>query len=489
MMRMPVSNRPGWAPAALWHVGWRYLRARRWQSVLMVLGIALGVAVVISIDLANASAGRAFALSTETVTGKTTHQILGGSGGVAEQLYARIKRQNFVELAAPVIDEYITSPQLGGLPMQLLGIDPFADAPFRRFLGQSGTAAVPDLQSLTAFFTRPGAVLISKPLADRYGLRPGDSLTLVIGGYRRAALIAGLLVPDDDLSQRTLDGLVLADIATAQELTGKLGQLTRIDLILPENDPGAAQRIADWLPEGYRVEPASARSGTIQQMSQAFQLNLTALSLLALVVGLFLIYNTMTFSVVQRRGLFGTLRCLGVTRQEIFALVLSEAFVVGLLGGLLGIGLGLLLGQITVRMVTQTVNDLYFITTVQDVGLSPLSLLKGALLGLLATVFTAALPAWEAASVPPRAALLRSGLEAKARRSTGWAVLRGCAAERAGCFVVRYSVQQCGAGIYRYAAGGGWVCTVFIRLAGGVDARAGTRDRADVWVDRPDGSP
>jgi putative ABC transport system permease protein len=425
-----------WAPRALFNVGWRYLLSRRWQSFLMIFGIALGVAVVVSIDLANASAGRAFALSTETVTGKTTHQIVGGSQGVDEKIYTDIKRQRIADLAAPVIDQYITSPQLDNQPMQLLGIDPFADAPFRRFLGQpsnggltsgqtAAAASIPDMQGLTAFFTRPGAVLISKQLAGRYGLKPGDALTLVIGGYKKQAFVAGLLVPDNDLSQRTLDGLILADISTAQELTGMLGRLDRIDLILPENDPAAVQRIASWLPTGYRVMPSSARTGTIQQMSEAFQLNLTALSLLALVVGLFLIYNTMTFSVVQRRGLFGTLRCLGVTRREIFALVLSEAFLVGLLGGLLGIGLGLALGQITVRMVTQTVNDLYFTTTVRSVGISAASLVKGALLGLLATVLTAALPAWEAATVPPRAALLRSGLEARARRSTGWSALVG----------------------------------------------------------------
>ncbi|RPJ50678.1 MAG: FtsX-like permease family protein, partial [Chloroflexi bacterium] len=188
---------------------------------------------------------------------------------------------------------------------------------------------------------------------------------------------------------------------------------------------GDVERIAGWLPPGYQVVSASGRTGSIQQMSEAFQLNLSALSLLALVVGLFLIYNTMTFSVVQRRGLFGILRCLGVTRQEIFALVLSEAFLVGLLGGLLGIGLGLVLGQLTVRMVTQTVNDLYFTTTVQSVGISIPSLVKGALMGLVATVLTAALPAWEAATVPPRAALLRSGLEAKARQSTWRAALAG----------------------------------------------------------------
>ena len=420
------------ASHALWNVGWRYLLARRWQSFLMVLGIALGVAVVVAIDLANASAGRAFTLSTETVTGKTTHQIEGSLGSVEETLYARLQREGAADLAAPVISEYVTSPELGDLPMQLLGIDPFSDAPFRSFLGQTSGASVPELEQMTAFFTEPGAVLLSQAVAERYSLQPGDRITLIVGGYPKTALVAGLLVPENALSQRTLDGLILADISSAQELTGRAGMLSRIDLILPENDLAAVERLQQWLPQGYRVIPAAARTGTIQQMTSAFQLNLTALSLLALVVGLFLIYNTMTFSVVQRRGLFGTLRCLGVTRREVFRMVLGEAFLIGLLGGLLGIALGLALGQVTVRMVTQTVNDLYFTTTVQSVGIAPESLLKGGLLGLLATMATAALPAWEAATVPPRAALLRSGLEAKAQRSVGWAGLAGLLVGAAG---------------------------------------------------------
>ncbi len=422
-----MHKRTTFAPQALWNVGWRYLLARRWQSFLMIVGIALGVAVVISIDLANASAARAFTLSTETVTGKTTHQIVGGPQGVPDSLYTELQRQGVIKLAAPVISEYVSAPGLGNRPMQLLGIDPFADAPFRSYLGGLQGVSTADLSTFTAFLTHPGAVLVSQPLAQRYGVRPGDSLTLVIGGYQRQAFVAGLLVPQDSLSQRTLDGLVLADIATAQELTGSLGRLSRIDLILPPNDPAAVQRLQAWLPAGYQVVPAAARTSTIQQMTAAFQLNLTALSLLALVVGLFLIYNTMTFSVVQRRALFGTLRCLGVTRREVFALVLSEAFLVGLLGGLLGILLGIALGQVTVRLVTQTVNDLYFTTTVQPGGLDLFSLLKGALLGLLATLLTTLLPAWEAASVPPRAALLRSGLESKARGAVGRTALAGLA--------------------------------------------------------------
>ena len=421
-----MKRAPGQFSKALWNVGWRYLVAHRWQSLMMIVGIALGVAVVVSIDLANASAGRAFELSTETITGKATHQIQGGPEGVPEALYTQLRLEGRVQAAAPVINEYVTSARLGNRPLQLLGIDPFADAPFRGFLGQS-KGGEPDLGALSAFMTRPGAVLLSQAVAERYGLAAGDSLPLVVGGREKTILIAGLLQPADSLSSRTLEGLILADIATAQELTGQEGKISYIDLILPDADPQAAARLQEYLPEGFRVEPAAARAGTIRDMTQAFQLNLTALSLLALVVGLFLIYNTMTFSVVQRRGLFGTLRCLGVSRGEVFALVLGEALIVGVLGGLAGIGLGLLLGQVTVGMVTQTVNDLYFTTTVRSVGIDPGSLVKGAGMGLLATLLTAALPAWEAASVQPRSALLRSGLEAKTRSRVGWTALAGLA--------------------------------------------------------------
>lgn len=383
----------------------------------MVLGIALGVAVVVSIDIAGASASKAFTLSTETVAGKATHQVIGGVKGVDEQVYVDLRRHDIVDQAAPVISEIVTSPQLGNLPMQLLGIDPFADAPFRSFLGFSNTDNLPDLARFMPFFTRPGAVLLSQTVVDRFGLVPGGELSLIVGGYTRKAYIVGILDPGDALSQRTLDGLIISDISTAQEFTGMIGRLSRIDLIVPSKDTWMVERLSAWLPPEHQVVSSVASSSSIQQMTAAFQLNLSALSLLALVVGLFLIYNTMTFSVVQRRTMFGTLRCLGVTRLEVFFLVVGEAFLVGVFGGALGITLGIALGQYTVGMVTQTVNDLYFTTTVRDVGVSTGSLVKGGILAILASVLTAALPAWEAASVPPRAALMRSGLESKFRRS------------------------------------------------------------------------
>ena len=448
------------AKRTLFRIGWRYLIHHPWQSILMVLGITLGVAVVVAIDLANASASRAFDLSTATVAGKATHQITGGPLGLDESVYTRLRRSDLEVAAAPVINEYVSSPMLGDIPLQLLGVDPFAEAPFRDYLGggigtnanrpPAGSLSTP-VGDLTTFLTQPGAVLLSADLADRYGIKPcpdqqflsespdpGCHIELEIAGQIQPVFVAGLLQANpnaDAINRRGLDSILLADISTAQELTGRLGKLDRIDLILPENQsPGGTvpngtsalvAEIQALLPQDARLQPVEARTGTVEQMTSAFRINLTALSMLALVVGMFLIYNTMTFSVVQRRPLFGTLRCLGVTRREVFGLVLSEAFVVGLLGAVLGSLLGILLGQGAVRMVTQTINDLFFVVTVQGIQILPSSLIKGSLLGVLTTLLTAAPPAWEAASVAPRAALSRSGLESKARRAIFLAALAG----------------------------------------------------------------
>ncbi|GAB4472601.1 MAG: FtsX-like permease family protein [Anaerolineae bacterium] len=418
---------------ALWRVGWRYLLRHPWQSVLMVLGITLGVAVVVAIDLANTSASRAFDLSVDSIAGRATHQVVGPPQGFDESVYAALRAQGVIREAAPVVSEYVTVPGLDGRTLQLLGVDPFAEAPFRDYL--VGDEGVP-VDQLTAFLTGPGAALISTDLATRYGLDVGDTLALDVMGQPHEVVLAGLLEPGDDLSRRALDGLILVDIATAQELTGRVGILNRVDLIIPEGDTALLERVSAALPDTVRVIEVGARAGSVEQMTRAFRTNLLALSLLALVVGMFLIYNTMTFSVVQRRPLFGTLRALGVTRAEVFLMVVSEALIVGVIGAALGSALGVLLGQGAVGLVTRTINDLFFVLTVRGVAVPPESLIKGILLGVAATVATAAPPAWEAASVPPRAALSRSGLESKAQQAVKGLALTGLAAGAVGAVML-----------------------------------------------------
>jgi putative ABC transport system permease protein len=389
------------------------------QFAIMILGIALGVAVMVSIDLANASAARAFDLSTSAITGRATHSIVAGDQGVDETLYVSLRTdphwRNLLE-SAPLIIAHALSPQLGNVPFTLLGIDPFAEAPFRDYLGGQNQISS---ETITSLMTIPGSILLSGPTAQYYGLQPcaPDSLTdvcrlkLSVNGEVRDVFLIGLLEPSDDFSRRALDTLMLTDISTAQSLTGMKGKLTQIDLILPDNFDSTI--LSNTLPDGTLLVQSTLRNSQVTEMVAAFQINLTALSLLALLVGIFLIYNSMTFSVVQRRAVFGTLRSLGYTREQVFGMVLGEAVLVGILGSALGVGLGILLGQGAVHLVAQTINDLYFVVNVRGIQIPTSSLLKGALAGLLASIFAAALPAWEAASVPPRLALSRAGLESK----------------------------------------------------------------------------
>ena len=393
----------------------RHLVKHPWQVGLAILGVALGVAVVVSIDLANASARQAFAVSTETIAGRATHQIVGGPSGLDEAVYRKLRVELGIRAAAPLVEGYAAAPGHPGLTLHILGVDPLAEAPFRPFLAP--TSAGPS-RELTALLTVPGAALISADTARANGLALGDRLGIQIGARSAQATIAGLLEPADDASRRSLDGLLIADIASAQEWLGSVGKLSQIDLILPEGDGGQAQadRVAASLPPGARLDRPERRTAAIQQMTAAFELNLTALSLLAMIVGMFLIYNTITFSVVQRRGLLGTLRCLGVSRGQIFALVLAEALAVALIGALLGLALGVALGRGLIVLVTRTINDLYFTVSVREVAISPWPLVKGFLLGLGATLAAAAVPAFEATFTPPRTVLRRSSYEERVRR-------------------------------------------------------------------------
>lgn len=423
---------------ALLRASARHLARHPWQAALAVLGIALGVAVVVSIDLASASARRAFGLATEGVTGRATHHVVGGPAGLDERVMTRLAREVGVEPMAPAVEGWVGVVSAPERALQLLGVDPFSEAPFRPYLGR---AAAGGARALTALVTQPGAVLMTRETAADLGVVVSSPLVLRVAGQARPARVVGLIEPADSRSREALRGLVVADVSTAQEILGRPGRLSRIDLALPSGAAGEATlaRVRAALPPGAEVVAATARSEFVDELTRAFDVNLTALSLLALMVGLFLAYNTMTFSVVQRRATMGMLRALGVTRAEIVAIVLGEALLLGLAATVIGLAAGVGLGGGLVRLVTRTVNDLYFTVVVRGLALSPGALAKGAALGIGATLLAALVPAAEASVTPPGATLRRVTLEARARWATRRAALAGAAAIAAGGLVVAWA--------------------------------------------------
>jgi len=412
----------------LWRSSRRHLARHPWQIGLATLGVALGVAVVVSIDLANASARRAFSLSTEAVTGRTTHQIVGGPEGLPDDVFRRLAVDAGLagELPmAPVVEGFGAIRGKPGEPariIRILGVDPFSEQPFRPYLNGSagGDRRTRGFSvDLAPLLTRPRAGVLSAATALELGVRPGGTFRLRVGGEPREVDLVGVLEPADESTRRGLADLLVMDIAAAQELLGRAGQIDRIDLIIPEGAAGERllARAAAVLPSGARILRAEALSRSTEEMTRTFRTSLSAMSLLALVCGAFLIYNTMTFSVVQRRTQIGILRALGVTRDQVFALVLAEAAAVALVGTAVGLGAGVFLGRELVRLVTQTINDLYFVLSVRELAVPPLTLAKGAALGIGATLLATLAPAAEATQAPPRAVLTRSALEARLRKA------------------------------------------------------------------------
>lgn len=407
---LTVSNLP------LWRLTWRRLRRRPLQTLLLILGVAIGVAMMVSIDLANGSAQRAFELSTNAVTGRTTHRIVpSGPSVLSEEVYYRLRRELGFSLAAPVVEGYVMADRLGGQPLRLVGIDPFSEPPFRSYFTTTGSEG---FSGVIPFLTEPGAIIIGENLAAANDVSLGDELALDLAGKEIPVHLVGLLRPADDVTRRALNGIIFADIASAQEMLGMVGQLSHIDLII-ENAAELVE-IEAMLPAGVTIETAAAQQNAIRQMTAAFELNLSALSLLALVVGMFLIYNTVTFSVVQRRPMFGVLRCIGVTGQQLFRLIIAETVLLSLIGSILGVGLGILLGRGTVRLITQTINDFYFVVNVQNVEVMPLTLVKGILVGVFAALLSSLVPALEAARTSPQTVLQRSSLESRVHRVLPW---------------------------------------------------------------------
>jgi putative ABC transport system permease protein len=408
----------------LWTASRRHLLRHPWICALSVAGVALGVAVVVATELASRSAQVSFDLAAEAVTGRATHQIVGGPAGVPEQLYVRLRTEHGLRDSAPVVE----GTALLGEPrraMTLLGVDLFAERPFRSYAGASLGSGD---EGLGRFLAGDGA-LLSASTAAALDLRAGGPLEVVAGGRRQELTLVGTFSVGDGPGEGAAENLVLVDLATAQELLGLAGRLSRIELRLDAAEPSdVAERLAGigaLLPDGIRLERSSSRTETADELTRAFRLNLFTLSLLALLCGAFLIYNSVTFSVVMRRGVFGILRALGTTRAGLLRLVLAETLVVGLAGSVLGGLFGRLLAHGLIEMVARTISDHYFEVAVRSPPLGAAGMATGFGLGLVASVAAGLRPAWEAARVAPRAAMLRSELERGSRRMAGATALAG----------------------------------------------------------------
>jgi putative ABC transport system permease protein len=397
----------------LWAASLRHLLRHPVQLALALLGLALGVATIAAVDMATASASRAFELSIDAVNGAATHAIEAGPAGIDEELYVALKQSQLPIEFAPIVEGYV---DVGERSMQLVGIDPFASADFGSggFLAGASAAGSTGVE-LARWFTEAGTVMMAATSAADLGLAKGQTFALEVSGRGFSARLLAMLTQ----RQPGAAALMLTDISQAQEWLGLVGRLSRIDLKVA---PGAAGELAlrqlkERLPAGLSVSTVGSRTRENLDLAATFTTNLQAMSLLALLVGFFLIYSAVSFAVVQRRAIVSVLRALGATRAAVLATLLAEAALIGIVGAALGLLLGVVIGRELVALVAGTINDLYFVVAVESVTLPVAAVIKALAAGVTVALIAAAVPALEAANAPPQLSLKRSVLEGKASRA------------------------------------------------------------------------
>ncbi len=395
----------------------RYALRHKTLAVINVVSVALGVAVYLAIQIANRSATAAFRAGVDVVAGRANLEV---RGRFDDDLFPSLQKVAGVTAATPLVEGLVTLPGYPGEYLHILGIDPFTNSEFENFKVSKSTQESFDA---AAWFGNPNSVAVTKSFADLHRLKRGDSIRIKIG-EREIDLELNFLLETKDGDSR----FAAMDIGWAQELLGMQGKLTGV--LFRIHDPGnpgpVGERIRRLVPADAVVQEPEQRGNQVEKMLAGFQLNLTALSMVSLLVGAFLIYNTVAASVVRRRSEVGILRALGASRAKVRWLFLGEATLYGAIGSVIGCVGGVLLANLLVSAVSKTVTNLYVLVSIDHFYLPLWQIPLVLLLGMSSVLVGAFIPANAGANLPPLQALNMGVLiERSQRPRLLWVLLSG----------------------------------------------------------------
>ncbi len=368
-----------------------HFRTGRTLFTLTVLGIALGVGSVLSIQILNRNALGAFEGSLKAVSGEADLTVLPRGPFVPERVFPEIARVEGVEHAFPLHVVEVALAGRGEFFLEIVGTDLFR--PIR--IPWSEDVPRGEIGDVLAV---PGWTAVTPELAREMGWAPGDRFE-VTSGTRRVALRVGALVDFRRLTPLASRRLVVMDLAQSQHLFGAAGELTQIDVVAaPSADrEELAARLARAAGDGVDVVTPEQRSARASGLMAAFRLNLTALSLISLFVGGFLVYAATQAALVRRRGEFGVLRSVGASPIQVLTIILAEVALLGALGVGLGIPLGWWAAVANVETVSATLSNLYMLEEIETLVLPPGIFLLAAAIGAGGVLAGAAVPAFDMA--------------------------------------------------------------------------------------------
>jgi putative ABC transport system permease protein len=386
-------------------ISWPYLKKHAVRSLLTVVGIVLGVAVFVAMHTANQAVFFAFERTVDRIAGAAQLQVSTGEAGFPEEILERVQAVPEVQIAVPVIEAAAATRLAGQGNILILGVDMTGDRGLRDYDLESGDEAVTD--DPLVFLAQPDSIIVTKEFADRNRLSVGSKLTLSTMVGDKAFTVRGIM-RSGGLTSAFGGNLAVMDIYAAEQVFGRGRRFDRIDLKLKEGTPIGQGRAAiqQALGVGFDVESPSARGQQLESTLAVYAITMNVSSVFALFIGMFIIYNSFSIAVTQRRSEIGVLRALGAPRRQIRNLFLVESAVNGLVGSLAGIGLGIVMARALVGSIANMLVGIYGVAEkAQEVSADPRLLGTAVAVGILTSMVAAWLPARSAARVDPVQAL------------------------------------------------------------------------------------
>ncbi len=406
----------------------RNMRARLWRTLLTCLGIVLGVAVILAISITNDSTLKSIRDVFDEASGRASLIVEPSSvdgTGFENSITSRVRTFDGVVVAAPSVRAttllasdagnwqiaFSMNGQTAGNTLQLLGVDPDIDRDVRDYTITAGRWLKEDAYE----------VILTDEYASEKELELGDDLILLIPSGQERLRIVGLI--EKDGAGMLNDGdVAFIPIAVAQDLFERGGSIDSIDIVTtPEvaNETHQLAALKDKLStrlgDEYTVSYPASRGQLVTQMLSTYQQGLQFFSVVAIFVGAFLIYNAFSMTVLERTREIGMLRTLGATRAQIMGMVLTEAFVLAVVGSAIGVAFGVVLARGLIWMLGAVVA-----TRVDLVEVPLEGLLQSIGIGTAVTLGSAFLPARQAARVSPLEALRVQGRPPSRTRYVTW---------------------------------------------------------------------
>jgi putative ABC transport system permease protein len=393
------------------------------RTAITILGVAIGVAVFLSIRLTNAQTMLSFQESVDLVLGKSNAVIHAEGMSFDEKHFKKLLTLRKWIKVYPVIEGYGVESSTGEV-VEILGTDLLQDSGIRDF---SLKTVEPDLKGLLPIIMDPQGIVLPEKFIPGTQFHPGDSIRFLINGQPRDLKVTAVL-ENKGIAKALNGNFAMMDIAAAQLALNKLAKLDRIDVeFLVDSDFDRMQeKIAAVLPDFLSIDRPDRKNKQVEKMLRAFQYNLTALSFVALLVALYLIYNMIALSVVRRRMEIGTLRALGATPTLIAVIFFLEAGIIGTAGSFLGIGFGYYFAQFSLDAVTLTINNLYAPSYVTEVDFHWKEMWPYVILGIGLSLVSALIPAYDAAKTPPTLVMRRGSYDLKLFRGNRKLNLSAC---------------------------------------------------------------